>query len=231
MQGVENVDLFATKGLEYLLVIGYLVVLIGFWRLLSRPPARAKAVARSPRGERVGGWFDVRNDVYFHQGHGWVAPPEGDVVTVGMDDFAQRLLGHPEAIELPAVGAQLRQGDRGWALQVDSKSISMLSPVDGEVVAVNQQVAAEPELVNADPYDRGWLLKVRVPRPETTRKNLLSGRLATAWMAQTVERLRAMPVGDLGVVLPDGGMPVDGFVRALAPEDWDRVARELLLSE
>jgi hypothetical protein len=59
----------------------------------------------------------------------------------------------------------------------------------------------------------------------------MSGDLARAWMAQTVERLRQMPAGELGVVMPDGGEPVHGFVRLLDPERWDQVAREFLLSD
>ena len=231
MQGVESVDLFATKGLEYLLVMGYLVVLIGFWRLLMRPPVRTGPAVRRPGHARVGGWFDVRDGIYFHQGHGWAAPDEEGVATVGMDDFAQRLLGVPVAVELPPVGMRLEDGGRGWSRRFGSKSVDMLSPVDGEVVAVNEAVQASPDLVNQDPYERGWLMKVRMPRPETARRNLLSGKLARAWMADTVEKLRAMRTGELGVVLPDGGVPVAGFVRMIAPENWDEVAREFLLSE
>jgi len=231
MQGVENVDLFATKGIEYLLVILYLVVLIGFWRLLSHPQERARAPVRRPARARVGGWFDVRDGLYFHQGHGWAGMGEEGVVTVGMDDFAQRLLGTPAAVELPPVGVRLKEGERGWSLRFNGQSIDMLSPVDGEVVAVNEALRDSPDLVNQDPYERGWLMKVRMPRPEKARRNLLSGRLARAWMGDTVEKLRALRTAELGVVLPDGGVPVAGFVRELAPENWDEVAREFLLSE
>ncbi len=231
MQGVESVDLFATKGIEYLLVIGYLAVLIAFWRLMSLPTARPQPASRRAVARRASDWFDVRDGIYFHQGHGWAAPEDDNVVTVGMDDFSQRLLGPPAAIELPPVGVRLKQGERGWSLRLDDRSIGMLSPVDGEVVAVNEALQADPALVNADPYEKGWLMKVRLPRPESVRRNLLTGGVARAWMADTVEKLRTMRSGELGVVMPDGGMPVEGFVRLIAPEDWVEVAREFLLSE
>lgn len=224
---IGTTDIFATKGIEYLIVIAYLVVLIGAWRLLREPEA-ARAVAQ--RVPLVGGWFHVRDDIYFHQGHSWAAPDEGDVLTVGMDDFARKLLGPPEAIELPEVGTRLKQGEHGWQIQVDSRSVDMLSPVDGEVIQINREVVRSPELVS-EPYDRGWLMKVRVPNRRRNLKNLLKGNLARAWMRETVETLRAMEAGQLGIVMPDGGVPVDGFVRVLAPENWDEVARKFLLSD
>ncbi len=230
MQGTP--DIFATKGIEYLIVITYLVVLIGFWKLLSR----SRAPDRSPalQGElrpRATGWLRVPEGVLFHQGHSWASPESGDVVRVGADDFAMRLLGRPRAIDLPPLGARLTQGERAWEMEVDSRWIPMLSPVDGEVIAINRDLKSAPELASDEPFDRGWLLKVRVPNARANLKNLLSGRLAKSWMEETVERLRAMRAGELGIVMPDGGIPVDGFARILAPERWDEVAREFLLSD
>ena len=221
-------DLFATKGLEYLIVVAYLALLAGCWRFV-RWPASAPVRSVAPRPMR--GWFDVPENVLFHQGHTWAAPEDGDLVRVGLDDFAQKLLGVPSGLRLPAVGARLRQGERGWAVQLDGHDIGMLSPVDGEVVAVNSAVAERPELVSRGPYDEGWLMKVRVPSQTTARKNLLAGPLARAWMDRTVEQLRTMRAGELGIVLPDGGFPVMGFARVLAPEDWDELAQRLLLSD
>ena len=232
MQAVGPVDLFATKGVEYLIVIGYLVVLAGFWRLLwgrGRQPATVAAERPSMALPRQ--WFAVPEDYFFHQGHAWAAPAASSQALVGMDDFAQKLLGKPTGVVFPALGTRLKQGEPAWQVQVDGHAIPMLSPVDGEVVAVNQDVVTSPELVNAEPYDRGWLMRVKVPSPATAARNLLSGRLARAWMDEVTEAVRAMPAGELGVVLPDGGFPVGGFARALAPEDWDRLARELLLTD
>lgn len=229
MQGAGTVDLFATKGAEYLIVISYLVLLAAFWRFLWSPGRGQAAAARA--AVPLGRWFALPEGRYFHQGHAWVAPERDDVMRVGMDDFAQKLLGRPAGFVFPDVGARLAPGERGWQVQVDGHAIPMVSPVGGEVVEVNQELLASPGLVNADPYDRGWLLKIRVPDPAAASRNLLSGKLARAWMDGITERLREMRVGELGVVLPDGGFPVSGFARALSPEGWDRVAREFLLSE
>lgn len=229
------VDPFATKGVEYLIAVAFLLLLVGFWRLVTQPALPvsafrewgAAAAAFRPAPE---GWFALRDGHFFHQGHSWAAPVEGDVVRVGMDDFAQKLVGEPTSIDLPPPGTELRLGAPAWKVVVDSGQVSMLSPIDGRVEAVNPEVSRRPDLVSQAPYDDGWLLKVRVADPGVLRKNLLSGGLARAWMEETNERVRAMSTARLGVLLPDGGVPVQGFARALGAEDWVDVAEEFLLS-
>ena len=231
-------DLFATKGAEYLIVIAYLLLLIGFWQLLARSTAEKATVAllrrahRLPQLPRVRGWFRVPDGYYFHQGHSWAMnePDGGGMVRVGMDDFSQKFLGRPEAFTLPRVGDRVRQGERGWEVEVQSRSIPMLSPVEGRVVAVNPEISQTPELVGADPYERGWLLKVKVENTKAAFTNLLSGRLARAWNEATVDRLHRLQAGELGLLMPDGGVPVDGFVRVLAPESWDELAGDFFLT-
>ena len=228
-------DIFATKGIEYLLVIGYLVVFIPFWRFLRRSvPERAAVTAaprRAPRLGGVGAWFDVPEDLHFHRGHTWARPDNGEVFRVGMDDFAQKLLGPANAVLLPAAGEHLEQGEPGWRLQIDGHTLDLLSPVGGEIVEVNEDAVRAPALMCEEPYGRGWLLKVRVGQAGTALKNLLPGRLARVWTEEAAERLSALMGSDLGVVLQDGGIPVSGFARQLAGERWHEIAVELLMAE
>ncbi|MGD2215271.1 MAG: glycine cleavage system protein H [Gemmatimonadales bacterium] len=226
-----STDIFATKGIEYLIVLVYLVLLLGFWRLLARPRHSRAGAASQASQARARGSFQVQDGFYYHQGHVWARPEAESIIRVGMDDFATRLLGKPGSVRLPAVGKRLRQGERGWAVEVGSQSIPVLSPVDGQVVAVNTAVLDSPNLLSAEPYDRGWLLKVRVRNGRARLKNLLTGKLARVWMTQDVAKVRQMQAGELGVVMPDGGIPIDGFVHLLAPDHWDQVAREFLLSD
>jgi glycine cleavage system H protein len=226
------VDIYATKGVEYLIVLGYLMVLVGLWVLLSpKKVAWAVGMRSRPAPARAGQWFTLRQDYFYHQGHSWAAADDGDVVTIGVDDFAQRLLGRPDAIHLPQTGTRVQQGDLAWEFEVDGRRIGMLSPVDGKVLSVNRAVTEHPEVLAESPYERGWLLKVRVPRPRAAFRNLLTGELSRSWMSQAVERVRRMQAGDLGVVMPDGGVPVPGFVKQLDPEHWDVLAREFLLTD
>ncbi|MBI5503397.1 MAG: glycine cleavage system protein H [Deltaproteobacteria bacterium] len=225
------VDLFATKGIEYLLVLGFLPVLAIFWRMLnaSQYAAPVLAMAEATAGA-VSPWFRIHEGIFYHQGHSWAEPEGIDVVRVGIDDFAQKLLGKASVVELPEVGARVEQGDRGLRVGIGGKSVEILSPVDGEIVERNEEVLRRPELINADPYGSGWLMKVRVPKMEANLRNLLSGTLASAWMEETVDGLRTRLAGEMGMLLQDGGVPVAGMARNLSPEGWDEIAKDFLLT-
>ena len=227
MQG----DIFATKGIEYLIVIGYLLVMVGMVRLFaSKRFARAgEAKTRRPVAHTAP-WFSLADGRYFHQGHAWAAPDGGEIVTVGLDDFAARVVGQTDGFVLPAVGSGVRQGEPAWSVRADGRALTMLCPVDGTVLAVNPAVIETPRLAADDPYGRGWLLKVHAPNRQASLRNLFSGELATVWMQHTAERLRQLPAGELGVVMPDGGEPVPGFGRVLRPEAWQVITREFFLT-
>src|SRR4030066_1983159 len=189
MEGFTYVDIFATKGIEYLLVIGFLLALTPFWRIL-RVPARTGIEAVRRAMASVAQWFSLPEGLFYHQGHTWVMPQGAELVKVGVDDFAQRLVGKSNKIILPKVGSRIEQGDLGWKLSIDAKTIDMLSPVTGDVVAVNKDIVKNPDLINQDPYGKGWLLMVKPSNRRATVKNLLTGKLATAWMEKTADTLR-----------------------------------------
>ena len=230
MESFSYVDIFATKGIEYILVIGFLVAFILFSRLLSSSEKPERTQSRAS-ARHAPGWFAVPEGVYYHQGHTWAIPENDEVVRIGIDDFAQKLIGKPKAIRLPQVGATLSQAQKAWKLQVNGKAVEVLSPVSGKVIAVNEAVEQHPELVNEDPYRQGWLLKVKDRHLAAELKNLLSGKLAKTWMRETEHALRRKMYGDLAVALPDGGVPISGIARSLDPQNWDKLAKEFLLSD
>lgn len=231
MEGFEYVDIFATKGMEYLIVIVFLISLIFFWRFLNRP---AKAVSQEGRSKRMRtsllDLFNLADNFYYHQGHSWVIPENHDVVRVGIDDFAQKLLGKPSNFNLPKIGTQIVQGAKGWQIQVNSKLIDVLSPISGEVVAVNEKVLNSPQLINQDPYENGWLIKVKTTSLISNLANLLSGSLARAWIEDAVDKLNERITVDLDSSLGNNEIPIIGLARELSPEKWEQLVGEFLLT-
>lgn len=227
MEGIGAGDIFATKGIEYLIVIGFLAALVLYWKFLGTGEVE---VAPGRVNRAIQGWFSAPLDYLFHPGHTWAAREEKGLYRVGMDDFAQRLLGGPSAVDLPAPGESVQQGELGWTVRVGPNAVRMLSPVDGVVESVNSAVSEDPGVVNRDPYESGWLLKVRVADDARPARNLITGSLVRDRLNRTAERLREMMTPELGLMLPDGGEPVLGFGRALSEDHWTDVAETLLLS-
>jgi glycine cleavage system H lipoate-binding protein len=156
---------------------------------------------------------------------------DGGLVTVGLDDFAAKLVGPLARVSLPAVGASVGQGERAWRLTAaDGRSVDMLSPVDGTVVALNPALAEAPDLAERDPYGDGWLMKVRPSRLRANRIGLMAGESVRRWMEEAAAGLRGHVAPGLGALVQDGGTPVAGMAKAIDAEGWDRLAATLLLT-
>ena len=234
MNGVSHTDLFATKGIEYIVVIGFLALLAVAWHLI-RSPADAGADGRRLDWRSIlRGVGLPETDFLFHPGHAWARlSRDEDVAVVGWDDFARRLIGPADGFRLPEPGTRLTAGAPGWRIGAGGRELEMLAPVDGEVQSVNTAVLEDPALASRDPYGNGWLMRVRIPSREPVRRNLLAGRLARSWSELAERALQAIaaeaPDAALGAVLADGGEPSEGLARALAPDSWEEVVHRFFL--
>lgn len=229
MTGNEFLSGYPAKLMEYALAVGYLILFIPFWRYVQgakaarqRIPAHAPARAAAPSG--LAGWFHVPENVHLHPGHTWARMEQDGSVTVGIDDFAHKLIGRVAAVALPEPGGRVAQGEPAIQLAADSKTVGLLSPVDGTVVAVNRAAAEEPGRLE-DPYGKGWLFQVKPPRFAANVRQLFSGAAAREWLEGASQALAARLSPQLGHVLQDGGTPVNGIARELDPEHWDEIAR------
>lgn len=234
-------SVYVAKGAEYLLAIGYLLLFIPFWRFVQggKPaPARATAGARAgakaeathagARAPAGPGWFQVPAGVYLHPGHTWARLEADGLVAVGADDFAHKLVGAAH-VELPALGDHVAQGEPALEIGDGEKSVPMLSPVDGTVVAVNAAVKEQPDRLD-DPYGTSWLFKVKAPRLAANLRQLMRDAPARRFMADAEAALSLRLAPELGHVLQDGGTPVHGIARALSGDTWDQTARQFFLT-
>lgn len=222
MNDVALLSPHATKALEYLIAVSYLLLFIPFWRFVQGSPAPARSFGF--------GWFQAPEDVHLHAGHAWARALAGNV-TVGLDDFAHRLIGPIDALKMPEVGAYVRQGQTAFTVIAGGKPIDVLSPVDGHVVAVNEAAQAHPKDTVCDPYGTGWLMKVEPRWLTANLKNLFSGETARRFLDAAAEKLAGRLTPELGMALQDGGTPVHGIAREIDPERWDEIVRQALRGE
>lgn len=228
----DILTLYSAKMLEYGIAILFLVLFIPFWRYVQSSavaPAAVRAKVRVPAPAID--WFSLPMDRLFHRGHAWLKDEVDGTVTVGLSDFAARLVGPLSHVSLPAVGSRVGQGEVAWRMVADDgRVVDMLSPVDGTVVEINGAVANDAAAAETDPYGQGWLLKVRPNRLRANRINLLAGETVRRWMDEVLVDLREQLAPSLGSLAQDGGAPLHGMARAIDPENWDRLAGTLLLT-
>jgi glycine cleavage system H protein len=231
----DFMTMHSAKAVEYAIALGFLALFVLFWHYVNggtRIALQAEGAAAPALAPASGSWFGIPDDVHLHPGHAWLREEPDGLVTVGMNSFAERLIGPVSSVALPAPGDELLQGGRAWKLTVDSVPIEMLSPVDGTVVECNDWATAAPERIASDPYGDGWLIKVRPSRLGPNLKQLISGDAARQWIDQAADRLVTLSSPDLGVVYQDGGVPVAGLARAVSGDDgWQEFARRLLLTD
>lgn len=100
-------------------------------------------------------------DLKYTKTHEWVKI-DGDRVTIGITDYAQGELGDITYLELPEIGDGLSQAKPLGVVESVKAASDIYAPVDGEVVERNAEVIEAPDLVNSSPYDKAWLLKIRL---------------------------------------------------------------------
>ena len=106
----------------------------------------------------------VPEDLFYTKDHEW-ARIEGDIAVVGITDFAQGELGDIVFLDVPTVGEMLAAGDKFGDIEAVKTVAEAYMPVSGEVVEFNEALESAPELVNASPYDEGWIIRIKFSDP------------------------------------------------------------------
>jgi|SRR5579871_1528060 len=173
--------------------------------------------------------FLVPDGLRYHSGHTWLVRERPYLARVGVDEFAARLAGRIEKLDLPKPGQWIRQGQTSCYLWRRGEKASMISPIEGEVVEVNRELLQDPSLLRRDPYGQGWLMTVNVPDEESTWRNLLPPRLVKGWMRDAVARLYAEQPLLAGAVAADGGRPLEDLLEAIPTANWAKTVSEFFL--
>ena len=105
--------------------------------------------------------MEIRSELKYTEDHEWLLI-EGKTVTIGITDFAQDSLGDIVYVELPEVDTVVEVGESLGNIESVKAVSEVFCPVDGEVVEVNKLLEEEPEKVNSDPYDDGWMVKLKI---------------------------------------------------------------------
>ncbi len=133
--------------------------------------------------------YNMPEDLYYEENHYWVKP-EGDLLVMGMDDFAQKLAGEIVYVQLPDDGKKVKAGKKFAKVESGKWLGKINGPVDGVIVEVNEALEENPALINEDCYGKGWLYKIK-PDDMGAIENLIKGADAIEkWLLADIEKYK-----------------------------------------
>lgn len=170
--------------------LGVLIVLrVVFHKPIGEWFAMRRAARETYRGVRL------HEDVALDPGHTWAWL--ADEVVVGADDLVPKVLGPIDQVDLPAEGRHVERGQPLFSVRHGERRIDLNAPVSGTVVGINTALREHPELINANPFEQGWVVRIRSENLPEDRRHLLIGRKAWTWFREEVDFLfRTLPAGD-----------------------------------
>lgn len=117
--------------------------------------------------------MDIKENLKYTKDHEWISV-EGDEVTIGITDFAQGELGDIVFVEVETIGESLDQEEVFGTIEAVKTVSDLFMPVSGEVIAFNEELEASPEMINQDPYGKGWIIKAKMTDPSDLDRLLSS---------------------------------------------------------
>jgi glycine cleavage system H protein len=130
--------------------------------------------------------YDLPDELYHHKEHMWLRR-EGGVAVVGLNDFAQKLAGEIQFVELPEEDDEVSAGEVVGTVETGKWVGKLYAPVTGVVVEANEAVDDDSSLINSDPYGDGWLFKIEMS-DDAELDDLMHGGAAIAWLEGEVAK-------------------------------------------
>lgn len=218
MDAFSYVNIFSTKGIEYLITIGFFIALIPFWRILQETemPTLSMAGIRLPQG------------VYFDPTHTWAFLETAGKIRVGVDDFMANITGPLNVKHLKRPGDHVTRGEAISYLETGGKRLQVYSPLSGTISRTNRGMTRKFSKMTNSTFTNNWLLKITPDHWDQDRRFMLMGKPAKEWISQEFGRLRDFMAftnhkysSDLQpVLLQDGGEIDNQLLSNLSADIW-----------
>jgi glycine cleavage system H protein len=167
-------------------------------------------------------------DVFLDSGHTWVKVKPSGRADIGLDSFAETLVGRVDAVVLPEVGKEVSRGDVLFALRQGNRRAAFAAPIDGVVTDVHKDVNWNPDMIHENPYKHGWMCSLSPRNLAQNLKELRVAEDARSWLRQEAEKFQqffaSQPLENmqLGQVLQDGGRTCPGVLEFVDEGTWKK---------
>lgn len=234
MEGFTYTNIFETKGIEYIAIIAFFLVLVPFWLFLNKP------VSLSARRRKHAQFLTLDSikiplGIFFSRFHTWAYLESTGVAKVGLDDLLVKITGSVRFSNLRNPGEFIRKGDLLASIQRDGKILNVFSPITGEIRDTNTLLLKNPEMVAEDPYSAGWMYKIVPENWSADTQTYFLANKALAWAEYELNRFRDFLASAMSerqgmtvVALQDGGELIDQPLSGLPDEIWQSFQQDFL---
>ncbi len=108
----------------------------------------------------------IPEDRLYTENHLWLKKMKGNKAVIGITDFGQLRLGEVIDLELPEEGDEIEKDEAFGSVESSQGVVDLVSPASGTVIAINEELLDSPDIINEDPYDEGWIIKIKLSDPE-----------------------------------------------------------------
>ena len=189
MDGFTYHDIFETKGIEYLVIIGFLILLVPFWVIINKRSTVAQDI-RSAIDVLTASLIRIPQGLFYSKNHTWAHLQKSGTAKVGLDDFLMQVVGNVQVNPLKAPGEQVKKGEKVAEIMQNGKRLQVVSPISGEISQTNETVIEMPEIVNRNPYYKGWIYDIKPSNWKAETNSYFLAKEASAWIKQEIDRFK-----------------------------------------
>jgi len=227
----------ATAGLSPFVIIALFIVALGLFFYLAEMivrfvkkgkiiPGMAGTISLNRLNENS---LTVPKGLYFDKTHTWAFMEQNGMVKIGVDDFLQHITGTLTRIKLKNPGEKIRKGEHILSIIRNGKQLNLYSPVSGIIREYNNNLNTNSSVINASPYDQGWVYRLEPTNWLKEIQLLLMAEIYAEWIRSEFARMKDFLALTLSsdreqyekVILQDGGELTDGTLSELGPEIWE----------
>lgn len=235
MDGFTYTNIFETKGIEYLVIIAFFVILVPFWLILNRKTKVSQLFSKTSGLITISS-IRIPQGIFFSKNHTWAHLETNGDAKVGIDDLLMHITGNVSIENIKNPGEIIKKGELMSRIIHNEKKLNVFSPVSGEITATNTMIADNPEQIKDDPLRQLWIYSIKPTNWKAETNNCYLADEATIWMLKELARIKDFLSAavtkyipePMGIVLQDGGELMDQPLAELPQEVWSDFQKEFL---
>jgi len=235
MDGFSYNNIFETKGIEYLAIIAFLVLLIPFWLALNKKVKFTKQI-RKASGILSANLLKIPQGIFYNKNHTWTYLEKSGTAKVGLDDLLLHMTGEVRLNYYKNPDEIVNKGEFLAGIDQNGKLLRIFSPISGKILHTNPILHESPGMLNEDPYGGGWICKIKPTNWIEETKSYFLAEEAIKWSIKELERFKdflALSMGKFSPeyamkILQDGGELSDNALSEMPGEIWRDFQEEFL---